>query len=140
MHRPDRIERIVASRLFAPVVGLVLGFATMIGNAAGPILTVYLLAMRLPKFAFVATGAWFIMILNYTKIRLQIFVWENVSWTGFLLSLTALPFLLLGGFIGIKIVHRLPEQQFKRLMIALTVVSTLFLLVSFCFHLNFGYP
>lgn len=129
MNRPDRIERIVASRLFAPVVGLILGFSTMIGNAAGPVLTVYLLAMRLPKFAFVATGAWFIMILNYTKIPLQIFVWDNVSWTGFLLSLTAFPFILLGGFIGIKLVHQLPEQQFKRLMIVLTVVSTLLLLV-----------
>lgn len=129
MNRPENLDKISASRWFAPLIGFVLGFSTMIGNAAGPILTVYLLAMRLPKFAFVATGAWFIMILNYLKIPLQIFVWDNVSWAGFLLSLTALPFILLGGFVGIKIVHLLPERQFKLLMITLTVVSTLFLLI-----------
>ena len=128
MNHPERIERIVASRLFAPIIGFVLGFSTMIGNAAGPILTVYLLAMRLPKFAFVATGAWFIMILNYAKIPLQIVVWDNLSWASFLLDLCALPFVLLGGWIGIRIVHVLPERQFKVLMISLTIVATLFLL------------
>ena len=129
MNRPENLERIRTSRWFAPLIGFVLGFSTMIGNAAGPILTVYLLATRLPKFAFVATGAWFIMTLNYLKIPLQIFVWDNVSWAGFLLSLTGLPFILLGGVIGIKIVHLLPERQFRLLMITLTVISTLFLLI-----------
>ncbi|GGC29616.1 anion permease [Parapedobacter defluvii] len=129
MNRPESLNKVTASRWFAPVIGFVLGFSTMIGNAAGPILTVYLLAMRLPKFAFVATGAWFIMILNYLKIPLQIFVWDNVSWAGFTLSLTALPFILVGGFVGIRIVHILPERHFKILMITLTIVSTLFLLI-----------
>ncbi len=128
MNRSERLNTIIASRWFAPLIGLVLGFSTMIGNAAGPILTVYLLAMRLPKFAFVATGAWFIMILNYTKIPLQIFVWDNLSWTSFLLDVCALPFIILGGFIGIRIVHVIPERQFKVLMISLTIVATLFLL------------
>jgi len=127
--RTEKLEAITASRWFAPIIGLVLGFSTMIGNAAGPILTVYLLAMRLPKFAFVATGAWFIMILNYLKIPLQVFVWDNISLSGILLDLTALPFILLGGFIGIRIVDVLPERQFKVLVIAMTAVSTLFLLI-----------
>ncbi len=129
MNRPQGLDNVIASHWFAPVIGFILGFSTMIGNAAGPILTVYLLAMRLPKFAFVATGAWFIMILNYLKIPLQILIWDNISWSSFLLSLTALPFIFLGGFIGIKIVHVLPERQFRLLMITLTILSTLFLLL-----------
>ncbi|WP_245747611.1 sulfite exporter TauE/SafE family protein [Parapedobacter koreensis] len=127
--RTDKLEDITASRWFAPFIGLALGFSTMIGNAAGPILTVYLLAMRLPKFAFVATGAWFIMTLNYLKIPLQAFVWDNLTVSGFLLDLTALPFIILGGTIGIQLVKILPEQRFRTLMIALTVVATLVLLI-----------
>lgn len=119
---------ITESLWFAPVMGFVLGFSTMIGNAAGPLLTVYLLAMQLPKFAFVATGAWFIMILNYAKIPLQAFVWDNLSWNSLLLNLTAFPVILLGGLIGIRIVHLIPERQFRAVMIAMTVVSTLLLL------------
>ncbi|MBK1440412.1 sulfite exporter TauE/SafE family protein [Parapedobacter sp. ISTM3] len=127
--RTEKLELLTTSRWFAPFIGLALGFSTMIGNAAGPILTVYLLAMRLPKFAFVATGAWFIMILNYLKIPLQLFVWDNITTAGFLLDLTALPFIVLGGFIGIQMVKVIPEQQFKRLMICLTVIATLILLI-----------
>ena len=49
---------------FAGVVGATAGFATMIANAAGPIMTIYLLAMRLPKLEFVGTGAWFFLVIN----------------------------------------------------------------------------
>jgi len=101
----------------------------MVGNTAGPLLVVYLLAMRLPKFAFVATGAWFIMILNYLKIPLQAFVWNNLSWEGLLLDVMAIPFILVGGVLGIYIVRILPEQQFRIAMIALTIASTLILLL-----------
>ena len=128
-HRAKNEAAFAESTWFAPVMGFILGFSTMIGNAAGPLLTVYLLSMHLPKFAFVATGAWFIMILNYLKIPLQAFVWDNLSVNGLLLGLTALPVILLGGLLGIRIVHILPERQFKVVMIVLTVVSTLILLI-----------
>lgn len=127
--QPERTYTLTESPWFAPVMGFLLGFSTMIGNAAGPLLVVYLLALRLPKFAFVATGAWFIMILNYFKIPLQAFVWDNLSWNSFLLDMTALPFILLGGILGIRVVHILPERQFKAAMIALTAISALFLLI-----------
>lgn len=127
--RGERLDGITASWWFAPLLGFVLGFSTMIGNAAGPILTVYLLAMQLPKFAFVATGAWFIMILNWLKIPLQLWVWDNLSVIGLLLDLTAIPFILLGGYVGIRVVHRLPEQQFRILVITLTVASTFVLFI-----------
>lgn len=126
--RPERAYALTDSVWFAPGMGFLLGFSTMIGNAAGPLLVVYLLALRLPKFAFVATGAWFIMILNYLKIPLQALVWDNLTWDGLLLDLVAVPFILLGGLLGIYIIRILPEQRFRMVMIALTVVSTLILL------------
>lgn len=127
--QPERAYALTESVWFAPAMGFLLGFSTMIGNAAGPLLVVYLLALRLPKFAFVATGAWFIMTLNYLKIPLQAFVWDNLSWNSLLLDLTALPFILIGGILGIQLVRILPEHRFKAAMITLTVISTLFLLI-----------
>ena len=38
---------------FAMILGLAGGFATMIGNAAGPVMAMYLLAMRIPKMGFI---------------------------------------------------------------------------------------
>lgn len=126
--RKTNIQAFTSSRYYAPVFGFMVGFATMIGNAAGPIVTVYLLSMRLKKIAFVSTGAWFIMIVNFTKVPLQIWVWDNLDTPTLLLGLSTLPFLALGAAIGIKLVKILPEKQFRQSMIVLTVVATLMLL------------
>ncbi|NJM16186.1 MAG: hypothetical protein HC896_13155 [Bacteroidales bacterium] len=44
-----RSRNIPTSWWFGAVLGIFGGFATMIGNAAGPILTLYLLSMDYPK-------------------------------------------------------------------------------------------
>src|SRR5690606_2849892 len=119
----------VTKRWYSPVFGFILGFSTMIGNAAGPALSVYMLSKRLNKVTFAATSAWFIMILNFTKIPLQAFVWKNLSWQGFYLNILAIPFIILGGYLGIRILKVLPEIQFRRLIIALVLLSALMLIV-----------
>src|SRR5690606_41019723 len=71
----ERQDRLSENKWYSPVFGFIMGFSTMIGNAAGPALSVYMLSKRLNKITFAATSAWFIMILNFTKIPLQAFVW-----------------------------------------------------------------
>lgn len=122
-------EKLTKTRWYAPVFGFILGFSTMIGNAAGPALSVYMLSKRLNKITFAATSAWFIMLLNFTKIPLQAVVWHNLSWAGFYLNLFAIPFILLGGFIGIKIIKVLPEKEFRILIMTLVVISAILLMV-----------
>ena len=126
--RKANIGSVTSSRFYAPFFGLMVGFSKMIGNAAGPIVTVYLLSMRLPKIAFVSTGAWFVMIVNMLKMPLQIWVWDNLDIPTLLLGLSTLPFLAIGAVIGIKLVKIIPEKQFRQVMIILTVIATLMLL------------
>lgn len=125
----EKQKAFVNQKWYSPVFGFILGFSTMLGNAAGPALSVYMLSKKLDKISFAATSAWFIMILNVTKIPLQAFVWDNLSWSGLYLNLMALPFILLGGYIGIKIVKILPERQFRNLIMALVMISALLLIV-----------
>ena len=125
----ERQNALVNNKWYSPIFGFILGFSTMIGNAAGPALSVYMLSKRLNKITFAATSAWFIMILNFTKIPLQIFVWGNLSWSGIYLNLLAIPFILLGGFMGIKIIKVLPEQQFRYLIMTLVVISAVLLII-----------
>lgn len=127
--RKEQISEITDSYWYAPLFGLMVGFATMIGNAAGPILTVYLLSMRLPKYEFVSTAAWFIMFVNLLKVPLQVFVWDNISLEIFLLDLYTIPFLALGAVIGVRLVKIIPEKLFRKLMIILTVLSAFMLLL-----------
>ena len=102
----------------------------MIGNAAGPVLSVYMLSKRLDKISFAATSAWFIILLNVTKIPLQAFVWKNLSWSGFYLNLMAIPFILIGGYIGIKLVQILPEKLYKNSIKILLFISCIILLIT----------
>src|SRR5674476_787882 len=88
---------------FAAVFGILGGFATMIGNVAGPVFAVYLLALRLPKKTFIGTTAWFFAIINITKLPLQYFVWDNISSQSLRIDLLAIPFVMLGAYSGIKI-------------------------------------
>ena len=53
---------------FGGTLGFVAGVTTMMANAAGPVMVVYLLAMRLPKLAFVGTSAWFFFAVNWLKV------------------------------------------------------------------------
>ena len=82
-------------------MGLAAGFTTMIGNAAGPIMAIYLLAMRLPKYAYIGTGAWYFMILNLLKIPFHVFVWGTITTRTFLLDLAMLPAIAVGAVFGV---------------------------------------
>ncbi|HAH23768.1 MAG TPA: hypothetical protein DCL77_08425 [Prolixibacteraceae bacterium] len=114
---------------FAASMGILGGFATMIGNVAGPVFAIYLLAMHLPKNSFIGTGAWFFMIINFTKFPLQLFVWHNISSQTLIIDLMTLPAIALGAFIGIKAVKIIPEQTYRGFVIAITVISAFLLLL-----------
>ena len=116
------------SWLFGAVFGWLGGFTTMIGNAAGPILTIYLLAMRLPKNGFIGTGAWFFLIVNLIKVPFHILVWGTISWQTFLIDLAALPGIALGFWIGVKIIKLIPEREFRYFIIVMTLLAAIRLL------------
>jgi len=121
-------SKIHAAWWYAPLFGLMGGFTTMIGNAAGPVMLVYLLSMRLPKYSFVGTSAWFFLLVNYLKLPLQIFVWDNISFSSLALNAISIPFMILGAIIGIYFVKKVPEKSYRSFIIIVTIFSTFMLL------------
>jgi uncharacterized protein len=112
------------SPLIASLLGLAGGFATMIGNSAGPVFTLYFLAMRLPKKEFIGTGAWLYLIINTSKLPLQAVVWKNITWNFLMLDLLAIPFIVLGIFAGIRIVKLFPENVYRYFVIGTTLITS----------------
>jgi hypothetical protein len=119
--------KIPESRLFAVSLGLLGGFATMIGNAAGPVMALYLLSMRLPKNSFIGTGAWFFFIVNLSKVPLHIWSWKTITPTTILLDLFMIPAIAAGAFAGIWLVKLLPEKVYRIIVIVTTILSAIFL-------------
>lgn len=117
----DRLK-VPDSRWFVILIGVLSGFATMIGNAAGPIFAIYLLAIRLNKQNYLGTTAWFFLIINLIKLPMQIFVWHNISMTTVILAVSALPAIFIGTRIGIWVIRKLPEKTFRYMVIVMTAV------------------
>jgi uncharacterized membrane protein YfcA len=103
--------------------GIMGGFSTMIGNAAGPIMSVFLLSVRLPKESFVGTAAWFFLIVNYLKIPLQTLVWHNISLQTLQFDLFMIPFVLLGVWLGVIFVKKVTDKQYRIAVYALTIIA-----------------
>ena len=109
---------------YGPLFGLLGGFTTMIGNAAGPIMAIYLLSVKMPKYNFVGTNAWFFMAINYAKIPLQVFAWDNIGPSSLAIDALCIPFLIAGAIAGVWFVKILPEKGYRIFVIASTFVST----------------
>jgi len=125
--RKNKSIEIPENKFFGAFIGVTGGFSTMIGNAAGPVFTLYFLAMRLPKKEFIGTSAWLYLIMNTGKLPLQVLVWKNISLNSLMLDVIAIPVIALGIFLGIYIVKLLPENVYRYFVIITTLVSSILL-------------
>jgi uncharacterized membrane protein YfcA len=126
--RKDK-ESVPTGWWFPALAGMLAGFSTMVGNAAGPVMSLYLISMRLPKNVFIGTSAWFFLIINAVKIPLQVIFWKNIDLSTLTIDLLALPFIALGAFVGLKVVGKIPEKWFKPFILVTTALTAVFLLL-----------
>lgn len=110
-------------------VGIVAGFTTMVANAAGPIMILYLLAARLPKMEFIGTGAWFYLIINMVKVPFSIQV-GAISPVSCAIDAVLIPFSIAGAFAGRRILGRIDQGIFESIALALTLVAAVRLVVT----------
>ena len=109
-------------------LGIAGGFTTMVGNLAGSVMAIYLLSLNLLKNQFIGTAAWFFLIINLVKVPFHVYSWETITWDSLFLDLLVLPFIALGAFLGIQIVKRIPEQIYRRFILAMTIIAALFMM------------
>lgn len=125
--RPFPVEKL-KNPFISGATGLLGGFTTMIGNAAGAVMSVYFLSTRLPKIQFIGTTAWFFLIINVLKIPFHLFSWHTITAQTFKLNLVIFPFILAGFIIGIKIISLIPEKAFRYFIMTVTGLASLRLL------------
>ncbi|MFT5386368.1 MAG: putative membrane protein YfcA [Saprospiraceae bacterium] len=110
---------------FAGVMGLSAGFTTMIGNLAGAFTNIFYLAMRIPKNVFIGTTAWLFFIINIFKLPFHIWVWETVGWETFAVNLRLIPGVFLGFYVGVKVVERIHEEAYRKMILILTALGAI---------------
>ena len=111
------------NKLFAVGMGLGAGFTTMLGNLAGAFSNLYFLAMRVPKNNFIGTSSWVFLVINYFKLPFQIIYWKNITFSTLYTDLLLLPAMVLGFWAGIKIVSKIKDESYRKVVIVLTLAG-----------------
>ena len=125
----EQKDTIPKTGLFSISTGIAGGFTSMVGNLAGSVMAVYLLAARLPKNVYIGTTAWFFLILNWLKVPFHVFSWHTISVNSVLLALALLPIILLGALIGIKFIKKIPENYYRWFIIVMTIIAAISMLL-----------
>jgi uncharacterized membrane protein YfcA len=126
---PDRLGlgRLGTDR---PAVGMayggLAGFTTMVANAGGPPMNLYLLAAKYDKLRFLGTTAWFFFAVNLTKLPVSIGLGIVRPDTALLAGVLA-PVVLLGTWLGRITIKRIDQATFEKLVTVFVAISALFL-------------
>jgi uncharacterized membrane protein YfcA len=113
------------NKLFAATMGLSAGFTTMLGNLAGAFSNIYFLAMRMPKNNFIGTAALVFLVINLFKLPFQVIYWKNITFSTLRTDLLLLPALVIGFWAGIKIVSKIRDDSYRKVVIVLTLIGAI---------------
>ncbi|WP_200307588.1 sulfite exporter TauE/SafE family protein [Streptomyces adelaidensis] len=124
---PDAITT-RAGRAKARSYGVLGGFTTMVANAGGPVMSMYLLSAGFRKLGFLGTSAFFFLIVNVSKVPFSVGL-GLIDGHSLLLDATLVLFVVPGAFLGKWAVNRINQRLFEQLVIGATVVGGLHLLL-----------
>lgn len=124
----DSVPASIQRPWVAVTTGMLAGFTTMVANASGPIMVLYLLAHGLSKTRFIGTTAWFFLILNLFKLPFAISL-DLITPSSLVTSLWVLPLTVVGALAGRWILRKLDEHRFERLALGLTWIAGVRLIV-----------
>ena len=113
---------------FVGTTGFLAGFTTMIGNLAGAFTNIFFLATRIPKNQFIGTAAWLFFIINLFKLPFHIFSWETITLQSLKTDLYLIPAVVLGFIIGLKIVKRFKDHQYRKFILIMTAIGGIIIL------------
>ncbi|WLD11471.1 sulfite exporter TauE/SafE family protein [Planctellipticum variicoloris] len=122
--RPNLYEHVPHQTWFVWMIGLVAGITTMLANAAGPIMALYLVAVALPKFELVGTSAWFFLAINVFKVPFSAGL-GLIHADTLALNVVLVPFIAAGLLAGRWLVTRIPQKIFDGFLLVFAAVAAL---------------
>ncbi|HEY2145687.1 MAG TPA: sulfite exporter TauE/SafE family protein [Steroidobacteraceae bacterium] len=110
------------------LIGVTSGFITLVANAAGPLMAIYLVAMRLPKMEYVGTAAVFFMLLNLFKVPFMVDL-GLITAQSFGFNLVLAPVVLAGALAGRWLLMRINQKLFELLVLILSAIGGVLLIL-----------
>ena len=120
--RPRMFEGMAHSHGFGFGAGVLGGFATMLANAAGPVIQLYLLGRNIPKMELIGIGARFFLLMNLIKVPLNaglsLITPETLLENGKLV-----PGVIVGIFGGRWLIRHVPEALFAWMIVGFSLLA-----------------
>jgi uncharacterized membrane protein YfcA len=116
-------------RTFSWGMGFLSGTVTMLANAAGPVMTVFLLSQRLEKREHLGVFCRFFLFINLFKLPFSKsagIITAPSLWT----NLVLMPGVLLGIALGWQILKRIQQDAFEGVLAWLTGFAAVWLIIS----------
>ena len=108
--------------------GILVGFTTMIGNASGPLSNIYFLTMRFTKNEFIGTAAWLFFLVNLIKLPFHCLIWKTITIESLAFNSILLPVIGVGFFVGVYLVKRISNVNYRRFVLFVTAIGGLIML------------
>jgi uncharacterized membrane protein YfcA len=113
----------------ATLFGSMAGFTSMLANAAGPVMTLYLLSLGLDKKRFVGLNAWYFFLLNWLKVPFS--AGQNLmNKQSLIIDAATFPAIAIGALLGVWLLNKLPQKVFEIVVTVLTAAAAVKLLLS----------
>jgi uncharacterized membrane protein YfcA len=118
VHRVFKTEILLEAAWFNGLTGALAGFGTTVGNAAGPVMSIFLLTRRLDKNEFLGTSAWFFFLVNLSKIPFFTAL-GMINAATLRFDAMVAPVLIVGAVLGFAAVKWIPQAAFDALVLLL---------------------
>jgi hypothetical protein len=125
---PGDGARTRSQRVAAGIAGVVAGFTTMVANAGGAAMTVYLLLSGQTVLEFMGTASWFFFIVNLAKLPFSGAL-GLVSGSSILMDAALVPAVLVGAAAGAALIRRIGQLHFEQAATVMAALSALLLLL-----------
>jgi len=127
--RREQLLAMTRHRTFTWGMGGVAGVATMLANAAGPVMTVYLLAQRLEKSEHLGVFCRFFLFINLFKLPFSGSL-GLVTRPSLMTNLVLLPGIVAGIVLGWQILKRIKQDAFEATLAWFTAFAAVWLIVG----------
>jgi uncharacterized protein len=114
---PPRADAPPPPRWLGRLLAVASGFTSFVAHAGGPPINAYVLPLRLSPVVFSATMAVFFAAVNASKWIP--YAWLGlIDWRNMVTALALMPFAPMGVWLGVRLVHRVRQDWFYRLVYA----------------------
>ncbi len=109
---------------FMMTMGVLAGFGTTVGNAAGPVMGIYLISQGLRKEQFMGTAAWFFFIVNASKVPIYASL-GRITPATLQFDLIMIPIVVIAALAGRRLFSIIPQKVFDPLVLSLAAIAAL---------------